>query len=201
VALGAVALWQHRAPIDIALLNPAWFLPIVGHVLVAHAGVQLGYVETSWLVVGLSTPLWILVQTLLFYRNVFAAPLPPRLLPTLTIQIGPAPLIFLALIELQPGLDAVMRIIFYAGIGLMLVLWLPRLPQFLRLPFALSHWSFSFPLSAMAASMLAFADRAGSPAMWSAATLFLILPVLTTSYALIATLRAWRHGVFAKPEP
>ncbi len=201
IAVWAVAVWQHRAPVDLAALNPIWFLPIVGHVLVAHCGAKLGYVETSWLVVGLSLPLWILVQTLLFYRNVFSSPLPPRLLPTLTIQIGPAPLIFLALAELQTGLDTLMRITFYAGVGTLLVLWLPRLPQFLRLPFAMPHWAFSFPFSALSASVLVYADRASSPGIWTAGLISLLVPLATTSTLLLATMKAWRKGAFAQPEP
>jgi len=45
--LYVVSVWMHHEQFEIHHMNPAWFIPAVGNVLVPVAGIQLGYSEVS----------------------------------------------------------------------------------------------------------------------------------------------------------
>ena len=81
-----------------------------------------------------------------------------------------------------------------------LSLWLPRLPQMLSVPFAMPHWAFSFPLSALASATLAYAERAASPMLWQLGHLLLTVVAGLTAWLTVRTLQVWRAGTFARPE-
>ena len=40
--------WIHHDHFNINHMNPAWFIPVVGNILVPIAGVSLGYTDISW---------------------------------------------------------------------------------------------------------------------------------------------------------
>lgn len=197
--------WMQRAPIDLVMLNPTWFLPIAGPVLIAHAGPRLGFVELSWLIVGASVLSWIALQALLFYRLVFLPQLPPRLQPSLAIQIGPAPLIFIGLCELGPGIEPLGRVLYNSGLAIALML-APRLimqamPFLSGAPFQMGWWAYSFPLSALGAATFLYAERTGSAAhVWIGLAIFLMAFAVTATL-LLRTVRAAMHGALLRPEP
>lgn len=48
LTLVVLNLWLHHAKFEIMHMNPAWFIPVVGNILVPITGAQLGYLEVSW---------------------------------------------------------------------------------------------------------------------------------------------------------
>jgi tellurite resistance protein len=204
VMIGATNAWMRRAPIELTMLNPVWFLPIAGPILIVHAGPRLGFVELSWLILSASVLAWIALQTLLFYRLVFMPPLPERLAPSQTIQIGPAPLIFIGLCELVPGLDGFGRILYNSGLAIAVML-APRLliqarPFLTWAQLQMGWWAYSFPLSALAAATFLYAERAGSPAHnWLGGAIFALVTAITLVLAA-RTLQATFRGDLLKPE-
>ncbi len=46
--LYVMSVWIHHEGLEVHHINPAWFIPVVGNVLVPIAGTHLGYTETSW---------------------------------------------------------------------------------------------------------------------------------------------------------
>lgn len=202
--IAATSAWLRRAPADLATLNPTWFLPIVGPVLIAHAGVRLGYTELCWLIVGATVLAWIALQALLFYRLVFLPQLPERLQPSLAIQIGPAPLIFIALCELAPGLDPLGRVIYNAGAAIACML-APRLvaqarPFLTLATFQMAWWAYSFPISALAAATFLYAERAGSAWHARIAGGLYVIVIAVTAMLLVRTITAARRGELLRAE-
>ncbi len=143
-----LSLWMQHERFQVHHLNPAWFIPAVGNVVVPVAGVPLGYVEISWFFFSIGIVLWIVLLTLVLYRVFFHDPIEARLLPSLFILIAPPAVGFIALTRLQGELDAGGRVLYSFGLFMAFVV-LSQAARFARLPFGLPAWAYSFPLAAI----------------------------------------------------
>lgn len=149
-------------------MNPAWFIPVVGNIVVPIAGMKLGYGELSWFFFSTGVVLWLVLFATVFNRIIFHDPLPGRLVPTLFILLAPPAVGFVAYAELtheamaSGGVDTMGRILYYFALmtGLMLATMIRR---FIAVSFALSWWAFTFPLAALAIASLIYAHAV--PAM------------------------------------
>lgn len=52
-------------------LTLAWFIQVVGNVLVPVAGVPLGFVDVSWFFFSIGMFFWLILMTLVFNRMIF----------------------------------------------------------------------------------------------------------------------------------
>ncbi len=148
--------WINHEHFQIQHMNPAWFIPIVGNILVPIAGVAHGYTEISWFFYSIGLVFWLVLMTIIFYRVIFHPPLPGKLVPTFFILIAPPAVGFLSYMKLTGELDSLGRILFYFGLFLTLFLF-TQVQRFARLKFFLSWWAYSFPLAAITlASMLMY---------------------------------------------
>ena len=148
--------WINHEHFQIQHMNPAWFIPIVGNILVPIAGVAHGYTEISWFFYSIGLVFWLVLMTIIFYRVIFHPPLPGKLVPTFFILIAPPAVGFLSYMKLTGELDSLARILYYFGLFLTLFLF-TQVQRFARLKFFLSWWAYSFPLAAITlASMLMY---------------------------------------------
>jgi tellurite resistance protein len=146
--------------VEIGHVNPAWFIPVVGNVLVPIAGVRFFDPEISWFFFSVGIVFWLVLLTIVMYRLFFHAALPERLLPTLFILVAPPAAAFLAYVALTGAVDAFARILYYSSLALTLLLTSNAL-RFLKARFFLSAWAYSFPLAAVTIATLAMAQRVG----------------------------------------
>lgn len=146
--LYVVNAWIHHDHFEVQHVNPAWFIPAVGNVLVPVAGVQLGFVETSWFFFSIGMLFWIVLLTIIFNRVMFHNPMQEKLMPTLFILIAPPAVGFIAYLKLTGEMDAFARILYFSGLFLTLLMFV-QLKRFARLKFYLSWWAYSFPLAAI----------------------------------------------------
>jgi tellurite resistance protein len=153
--------WMHHEHFKIQHMNPVWFIPAVGNVLVPAAGVPLGYGDISWFFFSIGMLFWVLLMTIIFYRVLFHDPIDERLLPTLFILIAPPAVGFIAYSRLVSDLDPFARILYYSGLFLTLLLF-TQAKRFLRLRFFLSWWAYSFPLAAISIASLVMYERSGT---------------------------------------
>lgn len=160
--LYVLATWVHHTHFEINHMNPAWFIPIVGNILVPIAGVQHGFTELSWFFFSIGLVFWLVLLAIIFNRMFFHNPLPGKLLPTLFILIAPPAVGFLSWMQLTGELDAFARILYYSALFLTLMLF-TQAPRFLKLPFALSWWAYSFPMAAITIATLGMYQLLGSP--------------------------------------
>ncbi len=158
LTLYVMNVWMHHDRFEIHHINPAWFIPIVGNVIVPIAGVPLGYLELSWFFFSIGILFWLILFAIITYRMLFHRPLPDRLMPTFFIMIAPPASGFIAYIELSGlteigTLDAFARVLYYSSLFLTLLL-LTQAGRFVRLHYSISWWAYSFPLAAVSIATL-----------------------------------------------
>jgi tellurite resistance protein len=159
--LYVMSAWINHEHFQIQHMNPAWFIPVVGNILVPIAGVAHGYAEISWFFFSIGIVFWVVLMTIIFYRVFFHPPLPGKLVPTFFILIAPPAVGFISYMKLTGDLDSVARILYYFGLFLTLLLF-TQVQRFARLKFFLSWWAYSFPLAAITiASMVMYQQLGG----------------------------------------
>ncbi len=192
-------VWIHHEHFEVHHLNPAWFIPAVGNVLVPVAGVPLGYVEMSWFFFSIGMLFWMILMTIIFYRVLFHHPIDQRLMPTLFILIAPPAVGFISYLRLAGELDAFGRVLYYSGLFLTLLLF-TQARRFARLGFFLSWWAYSFPLAAISiASMLMYEQTGADAFAWLGGGLLTVL-TLVVALLLLRTTEAVLRGRICVPE-
>jgi len=196
--LALINRWFHQTQ-QLKTFNPAWFIPVVGPILVPVAGVQLANPEVSWFFFATGLVYWIVLLTVFFYRIVFHEAVPPKLLPTLFILIAPASVGFVAYTKLTGGLDSFGRILFYFGVftALMLATMIGHLR---KIPFFLSWWAFTFPLDALTLSFFLMFKLTGGIFFKQTAGGLLALTTVVVVVVLGRTIRHAWQGKMCVPE-
>jgi tellurite resistance protein len=161
--LRTMSAWIHHTHFEIQHLNPAWFIPVVGNIIVPLAGVRFAPAEVSWFFFSIGLVFWIVLFAIVMYRLFFHAPLALRLTPTLFILLAPPSVGFVAYTGLSGGLDAFGRVLYYTALFLGL-LFASNALRFFRVPFFVSAWAYSFPLAALTVATLTMAELSGLPA-------------------------------------
>ncbi len=191
--------WFHK-DYDLKFFNPAWFIPVVGPLLVPVAGVQFAHPEVSWFFFSIGIIYWIVLLAVLVGRVFFHSPLAPKLLPTLFILIAPPAVGFIAYSKLTAGpLDNFGRILFYFGVFnvLMLVTMLGKLR---KVPFFLSWWGYTFPLDAFTLSVVMMFGKTKLPIFRQSVAVLTWVTTLVILYVLIRTIMAASRRQLCLPE-
>lgn len=199
LTIAVISGWIGTRSFQHGHLNPAWFIPAVGNVIVPVAGVQMGYVEVSYLFFSAGIVFWLVLLTLVFNRLVFHDPLPGRLQPTLVILIAPPAVAFIAWVRMQGGVDPFAHVLLSVAY-VFAVLVLVQAPRILRLPFALSFWALSFPLAALTIASFLYAEKAESAAHRGIGLGLLALLAVVIAGLLGRTLLAITRGEICQPE-
>jgi tellurite resistance protein len=183
---------RHNTEIQHA--SPAWFIPVVGNVVVPIAGVPLGYATVSWFFFAVGLTFWVPLFTIVLYRLIFHDPLPPRIAPLLFILIAPPAAGFVAYMQLTGGqLDLLGYVL--AASALFIALVLAGLAGlFVRLPFALSWWAFTFPSAALACAMTQVHTQLPSPATQALALASLAFATAIIAWVTLRSLAALAAG-------
>jgi tellurite resistance protein len=190
--------WMHHEHYQIQHINPAWFIPAVGNILVPVAGVTLGFTEISWFFFSIGFMFWIILMTIVFNRMMFHDSLLPHLVPTLFILIAPPAVGLIAYVRLTGELGAFGNILYGAALFLTLLLF-TQVQRFIRLPFFLSWWAYSFPLAAITiASFVMYEKTASMLYFWVANGLLAIL-TLVLVILIFKTVLAIKKGGICQP--
>lgn len=103
LTLYVLSAWMNRPTFALDHVTPAWFIPVVGMVVVPLAGVRFADVEVSWFFFGVGVTFWIPLLALVLSRLfVHDRPVPQRLLPTLAVLIAPPAVASVAYLRLVP---------------------------------------------------------------------------------------------------
>lgn len=128
--------------------NPAWFIPIVGNVIVPVAGVHFAPVEISTIFFSVGVFFWIILFTLILNRIVFHHQLPAKFMPTLFIFIAPPAVAFIAYYAITQQYDLFAQFLYSLALFFTLLIFF-MYKNFLGLKYFLSWWAFTFPMAAM----------------------------------------------------
>jgi tellurite resistance protein len=193
--LHVVNVWMHNDHFQIQHMNPAWFIPAVGNVLVPIAGIPLGFVDVSWFFFSIGMLFWMVLFTIIFYRVLFHNPIDEKLMPTLFILVAPPAVGFIAYTQLAGEIDAFARLLYFSALFLTLVLF-SQTRRFLALRFFLSWWAYSFPLAAISiASMVMFEHSGVVFYGWIGAGLLALLTGVVAMLFVRTAMAVYRHKV------
>lgn len=197
--VNAISSWIHHTHYDIRHANPAWFIPVVGNILVPIAGVHHAPADISWFFFSIGLVFWLPLMTIVLYRLFFHEPLPARLAPTLFILIAPPAVGFLSYVTLNGAIDAFARVLYFAALFLTLLLASNAL-RFFRLPFFISAWAYSFPLAAMTIATFEMSARNGSALLAVLGGLLLTVLSVVVCVLVLKTVIAAARGQICVPE-
>ncbi|ABB44046.1 C4-dicarboxylate transporter/malic acid transport protein [Sulfurimonas denitrificans DSM 1251] len=133
--------------------NPAWFIPIVGNLLVPVGGI--GFVDIDILIYFFSVGIffWIILFSLILNRIIFHNQLAVKFMPTLFILIAPPAVGFIAYYKMFEVVDTFALMLFNLALFFtLLVLFMYK--NFIKIKFFISWWAFVFPIAAMAISAM-----------------------------------------------
>ncbi|OOZ42643.1 SLAC1 anion channel family protein [Solemya elarraichensis gill symbiont] len=198
LTLYILSKWIHHDHFEIHHISPAWFIPVVGNILVPLAGIQYAPIELNWFFFSIGLLFWIVLFTIIMYRMIFHHPMPEALLPTLFIIIAPPAVGFAAYLNLSPELDNFARILYYSALFLTMLLLSQGL-RFLRLPFTLSWWAYSFPLAAITIATFAMYEETGTRAFLAIGYALHLLLTAVIATLLLRTFLAARRGEICRP--
>lgn len=192
--------WMHHDRFQIQHSNPAWFIPIVGNILVPIAGVPLGYSEVSWFFFSIGLLMWLPLLAVLLNRFFFHPMMPAKLLPTLFIMIAPPAVGFLSWLTLHGGqLDDAGRLLYYFALFNTLLM-LTQAKYFLAVPFALPWWAYSFPVAAITVATMHMYQLIGGT-FYAVLSMVLYAGLVILLFVLVKnTIKAMRAGKVCAPE-
>jgi len=160
-------------------INPAWFIPPVGLIVIPIAGSLLipeftGTIQELVILLnffgwGAGFLIYLAILAVCMYRFILHHPLPSILAPTVWINLGPIGAGTVALFNLTKNTDfiTVKEPFFIVGLLLwgfgvwwtiMAIVMTAHYLRRLKLPYAMSWWAFTFPLGAYVAACYVVAE-------------------------------------------
>ncbi|MEA3373785.1 MAG: SLAC1 anion channel family protein [Campylobacterota bacterium] len=190
--LTIIRYWIHNE-FKVVHSNPAWFIPIVGNVLVPVVGIEAAPMFVSLFYFAIGIFFWLIFFVIVMYRIVFHHPLAKKLIPTLFIFIAPPAIGFVSYFRMTSGSIDLVSMFLYSVALFTLLLLLFMVRMYDRSQFFISWWAYTFPLAAITIATLLL-----HMAMQSVVTLYgsIILIALTTGvvgFVAIKTLQACRE--------
>jgi tellurite resistance protein len=145
--LYTIAYWvQHN--FEIHFMNPAWFIPVVGNILVPVAGVEFMPNAFSFFYFAVGIFFWLILFTIFFNRAIFHHQLPQKFLPTLFILLAPPAVGFIAYMRITQSWDVFSALLLHLTFFFVALLFFLR-KNFYKIKFFISWWAFTFPMTAV----------------------------------------------------
>lgn len=190
-----VSIWIRNANFHPEHLNPSWFIPIVGNILVPIAGVFILPGSYLWFFFSVGILFWLMLVTLLLNRTIFFKAMPEKLVPTFFIMIAPPAVGVISYVLLTEVVDPFTYVLYFFALFLAL-LFLGNAPMFAKIRFALSWWAYSFPLAALTiSSALIFMHTAEEYFRSLALIVFALLTVIIVALLIRTGICIRRRGI------
>jgi tellurite resistance protein len=146
--------WVRQTHFEIHHMNPSWFIPIVGLVLIVPLGGNLFPQWALWFFLAVGGFSYVTFGAILLYRIIFHHPLPEKLAPTLMILIAPPSALALSFVQL---IGAPLGFAWYSIAVSFVLLLLTLVDMFMKVKFDLSWWAYTFPLALFGNGTMAMA--------------------------------------------
>ena len=142
-----IKFWINNS-LEILHSNPAWFISIVGNLIVPIAGV--GFVNESVLYFYYSIGIffWIVLFSIILNRIIFHKQFAPKFMPTLFILIAPPAIGFISYIKLTHSLDFFAHILYSLALFFTILVFV-MYKNYINIKFFISWWAFTFPMAAI----------------------------------------------------
>ncbi len=155
LTMRTISFWINNNQ-ELAHSNPAWFIPVVGNVLVPVAGVGFANQGILMFFFSIGMFFWVTLFAILLNRIIFHHQMAEKFMPTMFILIAPPAVGFIAYYKMYGAIDHFSMFLFNLALFFtILVAFMYK--NFVKIKFFISWWAFVFPLAAMAiASMLMY---------------------------------------------
>lgn len=166
-------------------INPAWFIPVVGNILVPVAGGKgILHDDILWFFFSIGIVLWPIMYALVKYRLIFHDQMPIKFLPTKFILIAPPAIGFIAYFKLTDSLDPFSRILYFFALFTTFMLF-TMFRKFYAVPYYVSWWAYTFPMDAITIATLVMYKMTGNIFYkYLGGTFFLIAATLVVAHVL-----------------
>ena len=199
LTLYIITAWIRQDHFQVQHSSPAWFIPLVGNVLVPIAGVAYAPAEVSWFFFSIGVFFWLALFVVIFNRMVFHGMLPERLVPTLFILIAPPAVAFIAYLRLTGAVDTFALFLYYLTLFFTLLVFVQgRL--FAKLDFYLSWWACSFPIAAVTVATLLMYEKTGKGFYAGLGGVFLAVLSVVVVYLVVRTGQGIASGAICVEE-
>lgn len=169
--------------------NPAWFIPIVGNLIVPIAGVGFVANEILYFYFSIGIFFWIILFAIILNRIIFHNQFAPKFMPTLFILIAPPAIGFISYIKLTESLDFFAQILFNLGLFFTVLVFV-MYKNFLKIKFFISWWAFTFPMAAVSLSSILMYELTN---YWIYELFAYILSTITTIIVLLVAIQTIKH--------
>jgi len=187
-----MTIWIRHEKFKIHHINPSWFIPVVGLIIIPIAGVKHFYPEVSWFFFSIGFFWWLILTIIVFNRIIFHPPIAEKLIPTLAILFAPPIIGFISLTKLLGGLNPFGNMLYYFGLFLFILI-LFQSKMFAKLKFNLPWWAYSFPLDALAIGTLLMYEQTKSSFMFYLSWIVFIFLNVIILLLLIKTISAVKN--------
>ena len=169
--------------------NPAWFIPIVGNLIVPIAG--KGFIDDSILYFYFSIGIffWIILFSIILNRIIFHNQFAPKFMPTLFILIAPPSIGFISYIKLTGTLDFFAQILFNLGLFFTILVFV-MYKNFINIKFFISWWAFTFPMAAITLATILMYELTSK---WFYGFLAYFLTFITTLIVILVAVATIKH--------
>ena len=133
--LRTIKFWMMHETLNINHINPAWFIPVVGNLLVPIVGVDVLPLGISIFYFSVGIFFWIMLFTIVMYRMIFHNPMPEKLIPTLFILIAPPAVGFISYFRITFGSIDMMSMFLYSIAIVITLLMFAKLRVFISSKF------------------------------------------------------------------
>ncbi|PID29571.1 MAG: C4-dicarboxylate ABC transporter [Candidatus Cloacimonadota bacterium] len=133
---------------DIKQINPSWFIPIVGNVMVPIVGVNHFDPDISIFFFGSGLMWWTILFVTVIYRIIFHHPVAEKFMPTFFILFAPPAIAFISSVKILGDVTLFGKILYFISV-FMFILIISRLKEFGKIKFYMSWWAYSFPVVAL----------------------------------------------------
>lgn len=192
--------WIHREHFKVEHNSPAWFIPVVGNLLVPLAGVELGQVAVSYFFFAIGIFFWLPLLAISLNRAFFFSAIPTKLMPTLFILIAPPAVAFLSWVELHENrLDDFAVLLYFFGLFMTLML-ISQSKRFIGLKFGLTWWAYTFPLAAITIASFRFYELVPLGQYQIIAISLYVVTGLVIALVLVKTVIAFFRKEICVPE-
>jgi tellurite resistance protein len=179
-----IAYWMTGA-LELGAIHGGYFLPTVaGGFLAAEMLAEVGFPALGVAAFGSGLLFWVVIMTLLVARLALRPPLPAPLVPTMAIMVAPPAVAGAAWFAINGGRADVVSLGLAGLTVMMALLQVMLLPRYLRLPFSLGFWSFTFSTAAVVSYAIEWL-AIERPAGWQPISC-VILALITALVAAIA---------------
>ncbi len=190
--LHTVSFWINHN-FEIQHSNPAWFIPIVGNVIVPVAGVEYAPLGVSIFFFAIGLFFWVILFSMVLNRIIFHHQMPGKFMPTLFIFIAPPAVAFIAYYKITGQYDLFAQCLYSLALFFTLLIAF-MYKNFLCLKFFISWWAFTFPMAAMSIATLLSYQLSGQIALFYLSYGMLALTTLIIALVALRTLEHMWKG-------